>query len=194
MERAVQTLEPAYFDGIYAASSDPWRFASSAYELSKYALTLEALPRERYRKALEIGCSIGVLTQELASRCDSLLAVDASAAPLKAARRRCAGLKTVRFEQMFVPEQWPAGTFDLVLLSEVVYYLDAGDVRRLASNVTDATPPGADVVLVHWVGVTDYPLSGDEAANLFITATNGSCTLERSERHRRFRLDVLTRR
>ena len=59
MERAVQTLEPAYFDGIYAASGDPWRFASSAYELSKYALTLEALPRERYPQALEIGCSIG---------------------------------------------------------------------------------------------------------------------------------------
>ncbi len=64
MERAVQTLEPAYFDGIYAASGDPWRFASSAYELSKYALTLEALPRERYSHALEIGCSIGVLTQD----------------------------------------------------------------------------------------------------------------------------------
>ncbi len=48
MERAVQTLEPTYFDGIYATSPDPWRFASSAYELSKYALTLDALPRERY--------------------------------------------------------------------------------------------------------------------------------------------------
>ncbi|MFY9969162.1 MAG: SAM-dependent methyltransferase [Roseiarcus sp.] len=194
MERAVQTLEPTYFDGIYATSPDPWRFASSAYELSKYALTLDALPRERYPRALEIGCSIGVLTQELASRCDSILAVDAAAAPLRAAKRRCARLKTVRFEQMFVPEQWPAGTFDLILLSEVVYYLDEEDVRRLASNVADATPPGADIVLVHWIGGTDYPLSGDEAANLFIAAMNGSCTLERSERHRRFRLDVLTRR
>ncbi len=194
MERAVETLEPAYFDGIYAASPDPWRFASSAYELSKYALTLDALPRERYRRALEVGCSIGVLTQELALRCDSILAVDAASAPLKAAKRRCARLKSVRFAQLFVPEQWPAGTFDHILLSEVDYYLDADDVRRLASNVADATPPGADIVLVHWVGETDYPLSGDEAANLFIAAMNGSCTLERSERHRRFRLDVLTRR
>ena len=194
MERSVHTLEPGYFDNIYAASPDPWQFVSSAYELSKYALTLQALPRERYPRALEIGCSIGVLTHELASRCDSVLAVDAAAAPLKTARRRCARLKAVRFEQMFVPEQWPTGTFDLILLSEVVYYLDKEDVRRLASHVADATAPGADIVLVHWIGDTDYPLSGDEAANLFIAAMNGTCTVERSERHRRFRLDLLTRR
>jgi SAM-dependent methyltransferase len=193
VERAVQTLRPSYFDRIYATNPDPWRFASSAYELSKYALTLEALPAERYPRALEIGCSIGVLTQELASRCDSILAVDAAAAPLKAARRRCARLKAVRFEQMFVPKQWPAGTFDLVLLSEVVYYLDEKDLIRLATNVAGATPPAADIVLVHWIGDTDYPLSGDEAANLFIGAMDGSCSVERSERHRRFRLDVLTR-
>ena len=43
---------------------------------------------------------------------------------------------SVRFEQMFVPEQWPDGAFDLIVLSEVVYYLSREDVGRLASEST----------------------------------------------------------
>jgi hypothetical protein len=80
MSRADRTLEPAYFDNVYAADSDPWKFASSAYERDKYAATLAAFPKPRYASAFEIGCSIGVLTSALAPRCDALLAVDAAAA------------------------------------------------------------------------------------------------------------------
>ena len=62
------------------------------------------------------------------SRCDAIVAIDAARAPLVEARRRCADLPGVRFEQMFVPEQWPEGVFELILLSEVVYYLSREDV------------------------------------------------------------------
>jgi hypothetical protein len=117
------TLKPEYFDAVYSADPDPWNFADSPYEQAKYALTLNAMPKPRYRSALEVGCSIGVLTRSLASRCDVVVAIDAARAPLVEARRRCADLPGVRFEQMFVPEQWPDGLFELILLSEVVYYL-----------------------------------------------------------------------
>ena len=106
------------------------------YEQAKYTLTLNAMPKPRYRSALEVGCSIGVLTRLLASRCDAVLAIDAAQTPLVEARRRCADLPGVRFEQMFVPNQWPDGAFDLILLSEVVYYLSREDVGRLAASVT----------------------------------------------------------
>jgi SAM-dependent methyltransferase len=194
MNRAKKTLDPRYFDRIYAADPDPWRFASSAYEQDKYEVTLRALPRPRYVAGLEIGCSIGVLTQQLAVRCDGLLAVDAAASPLIEARRRCALLANVRFEQMFVPGQWPPGAFDLIVLSEVVYYLNAADVARLALRVGDALAPQADIILVHWTGATDYPLTGDEAAELFMERMGRSARILRRERHDRFRLDVLTRR
>ena len=127
------TLKPEYFDALYTADPDPWNFAASPYEQAKYTLTLNAMPKPRYRSALEVGCSIGVLTRSLASRCDAVVAIDAAPAPLVEARRRCADLPGVRFEQMFVPEQWPDGVFDLILLSEVVYYLsreDVGSPRR----------------------------------------------------------------
>ena len=187
------TLKPEYFDSIYTADPDPWNFADSPYEQGKYAITLNAMPKPRYRSALEVGCSIGVLTRSLALRCDAVVAIDAARTPLVEARRRCADLPGVRFEQMFVPEQWPDGVFELILLSEVVYYLSREDVGRLAARVTRSLPAGGSVLLVHWTGPTDYPLSGDEAVALFIERVGSTCVVERSDRYRRFRLDVLSR-
>jgi predicted TPR repeat methyltransferase len=150
------------------------------------------MPKPRYRSALEVGCSIGVLTRLLALHCDSLLAVDAAQTPLLEAKRRCADLPSVRFEQMFVPEQWPNDAFDLIVLSEVIYYLSRWDVGRLAGRVTESLAPGGAVILVHWIGSTDYPLSGDEAVVLFIERMGLTYVVDRSDRYCRFRLDVLS--
>ena len=193
MSQTRQTLKPEYFDALYTANPDPWNFAASPYERAKYTLTLNAMPKPRYRSALEVGCSIGVLTRSLASRCDAVVAIDAVPTPLVEARRRCADLPSVRFEQMFVPEQWPDGVFELILLSEVVYYLSPEDVSRLAARVTHSLPKGGSVILVHWTGPTDYPLIGDEAAALFIERIRSTCVVERADRYSQFRLDVLSR-
>ena len=185
------SLPTAYFDTLYARSPDPWSFESSPYEQAKYAATLAALPRPRYGRALEIGCSIGVLTERLAPRCDALIAMEPAAAALERARERCRGLAQVEFLQASVPDDWPEGTFDLILLSEVVYYLATSDVSRLAARVTGALRPGAHVELIHWVRETDYPLSGDEAAELFITATVDTLRLVTQQRTEDYRLDLL---
>jgi trans-aconitate methyltransferase len=187
------TLTPDHFDALYAADPDPWNFAASPYERAKYTLTLNAMPKPRYRSAFEVGCSIGVLTRLLASRCDALLAIDAAPTPLVEARRRCADLPNVRFEQMFVPEQWPGGAFDLILLSEVVYYLSREDVGRLATSVTRSLAPNGSAILVHWTGSTNYPLSGEEAVALFIKRMGPVCVVGRADRYAEFRLDVLSR-
>ena len=187
------TLKPEYFDALYTADPDPWDFAASPYERAKYTLTLNAMPKPRYRSALEVGCSIGVLTRSLASRCDAVVSIDAAQTPLAEARRRCADLPGVRFEQMFVPDEWPDGVFELVLLSEVIYYLSREDVGRLASRVTRSLSREGSVILVHWTGPTNYPLSGDEAATLFIERIQPTCVLKRGDRYRQFRLDVLSR-
>jgi trans-aconitate methyltransferase len=193
MSEPGQTLRPAYFDALYTADPDPWKFAASPYERDKYEITLEAMPKARYRSALEVGCSIAVLTRSLASRCDTLIAIDAAQAPLLEAKRRCADLPGVRFEHMFVPEQWPEGQFELILLSEVVYYLSRDDVGRLAAKVTNSLAKGGAVILVHWIGLTNYPLSGDEAAALFIERIGPTCVIKRGDRYSQFRLDVLSR-
>jgi SAM-dependent methyltransferase len=160
----------AYFDAMYDGDADPWDFETSAYEQRKYALTMASLPRLRYESVFEPGCSIGVLTELLAARCDRLLATDLVPAALHRARHRCAALGHVRFEQRAIPEEWPEATFDLVVLSEIAYYFDAPDLARVIALFMASTKRGAQVVGVHWRGETNYALRGDEAHKI-ITAT-----------------------
>lgn len=192
MTRSPETLPPGYFEALYQADPDPWCFAGSVYERGKYDATLAALPRPRYARALEVGCSIGVLTADLAARCDDLLAVDAAEMALATARRRCAGLPNLAFRRLWLPDEWPAETgFDLILLSEVLYYLVPADLVRLAARVQGALRPGGDVLLVHWTGETDYPLSGDAAADLFIASVGPAVGLMRQQRHAQYRINLL---
>lgn len=155
------SLSPDYFARMYREADDPWGFASRWYEQRKYALTLACLPDQRYGRALEIGCSIGVLTSALATRCDDLLAIDPSAAALERARTRVP--PAVRLQQGAVPGDWPPDRYDLVVLSEVGYYLMRPDLERLLDLVQRDLAPGGTVVACHWRHrVADYPLSGDE--------------------------------
>ena len=191
MTRHTASLPPGYFDERYAADPDPWNFAESSYERDKYAATLAALPRPRYAAALEIGCSIGVLTAALAPRCDTLVALDVAEAALDQARARCRDLPGVRLLKAQVPGDWPEGRFDLILLSEVVYYLDAGDVARLAGRVRRTQPTCGGVVQVHLNREAHFPLTGDEAADLFIRETRDRLAVDRQVRTEAYRLDVL---
>jgi len=161
-----------YFDSIYSANRDPWNFAMSPYERRKYEATLAALPRYRYVNAFEPGCSIGVLTEMLAPRCQRLLATDIVIGALLQAAERLKNFRHVRIEERAIPEEWPHGTFDLIVLSEIAYYFDEASLRGLMSRVVDSTLVGAHIVGVHWRGETDYPLTGDRVHEL-ISETPG---------------------
>lgn len=191
MTQKANSLETAYFDALYARDADPWNFARSDYERAKYGHTLRALHRPHYQSAVEVGCSIGILTAQLAPRCTSLLALDASERPLIQARDRCKSLPQVRFERARVPENWPDGTFDLLLFSEVLYYLSLADLQDVASCVSRSAAPAAHVLLVHWTGETNYPLSGDDATERFISAIAPSIHTLREEVTDAYRLAVL---
>jgi cyclopropane fatty-acyl-phospholipid synthase-like methyltransferase len=192
MSKFKETIPPAYFDDLYATDADPWRFATSAYERDKYEKTIAALPRSEYDRVLEVGCSIGVLTERLASRCQILISVDVSETALEAARKHCAHLQKVSFQRAAVPSDWPDGDFDLILLSEVVYYLDIHDVDRLVDRVLSSIKPGGEVLLVHWLGETHYPLTGDEASDHFIARLGDRMKITKQSRRTQYRLDLLT--
>ena len=156
------TVPPGYFDEMYAGSPDPWGFRHRWYELRKRAVTMAALPLPRYARAFEPGCSVGVLTAELALRCDSLVAGDPSEAAVVATRAAVAGHSHVDVRQMCVPGDWPEGTFDLVVLSEVGYYLDGADLATLLERCLTSLRGGATLLACHWRHVVvDYPSTGD---------------------------------
>ena len=192
--RARDSLPPSYFEALYTEHADPWRFASSPYERAKYAATLEALPRQHYAHALEVGCSIGVLTGQLAAHCASLLAVDVVDAALHEAASRCAHLDGVTIRRLHVPDETPAGRFDLIVLSEVVYYWNAEDIARVADLIQRILLPDGDLVLVHWLGETDYPLSGDDAATALLAAVAPFTAPLLARRTGQYRLDLVRRR
>ena len=170
MTRRSETMSADIFDRLFSAEDDPWRFRSSAYEADKYAATLEALTRSRYARALEVGCAIGVFTARLGPRCDRLLAIDGSSVALKAARIACADQPHILVEQRLVPAAFPPGWFDLIVLSEVLYYLTPADLMAVATCCATAQPDGGEVVLCHWLGETDYPQTGLEATERFVEA------------------------
>lgn len=176
------TLPPAYFDDLYAGSEDPWGFTDRWYERRKRALTLALLPDERYRSAYEPGCSIGVLTRELAGRCDRLLATDVASAAVDAARARCADLSQVTVARAALPNDWPEQHVELVVLSEIGYYFAQPEAQEVADR---AFGSARTVVAVHWRHpVGDYPLGGDDVhAILAVTAARhgferGVCYLD----------------
>ena len=144
-----------HFDELHAAAEDPWQVMTSWYERRKRALTMAALPRVSYRSAFEPGCSIGALSELLAERCDELLALDAAPAAVERCRERTAGLPHVRVELGRLPHDCPPGPFDLVVLSEVAYYLDPDDVGETVDRCTAALEPGGHLVAVHWREVAD---------------------------------------
>ena len=193
MSRARRSLPPAYFERLYAENPDPWGFAGSDYERAKYEATLAALPRQRYRRALEVGCSIGVLTAALAGRCADLLAVDVAERALAQARTRCRDLPQVRFARSRLPDDASAGGFDLIVLSEVVYYWDARDVGRMGACLKQALLPGGHLLLVHWLGETDYPLSGDDAVQRLLETVAPFTAGLLASRRDLYRLDLLQR-
>jgi len=146
------------FDAVHTGSDDPWRYTTSWYEHRKRALTLAALPGLNYAAGLEIGCSIGTLSVELAQRCGSFLAVDASSAALAHAARRLEHLPAARTRHLTVPQDWPDGRFDLIVVSEVGYYLAPGELAELFERVEAALLPGGTLALCHW----RHPISGWE--------------------------------
>lgn len=192
--RRERSIDSDWFEQLYREKGDPWAFENSPYEKAKYDHTLSALPRARFAKALEVGCANGVLTERLAPRCDELLAVDVSDTALAAARRRCSDLPQVRFENMRLPKDVPAGSFDLVLLSEVIYYWDSDDLTRAAAFLRDAVRSGGHVLLVHWTGDTDYPKSGDEAVSELHALLGEAIVVIEEQRRPEYRLDLWRRR
>ncbi len=157
------TLRADYFDAIYASAADPWGFEDRWYEQRKYAISLAQLPAARYRRAFEPGCSVGVLTQMLARRCDALLACDIAEAAVRTAAERTRELPHVRVEQRDIAGQWPSGRFDLIVFSEILYYLGHHDLEQVLENAAAALEPEGTLLAVHWRhAVTDYPRSGDD--------------------------------
>ena len=167
-----ERLGREYFEELYAGSEDPWSFETSEYERNKYERTISALGERRFHRALEAGASIGVFTRMLADRCDELLAVDVSERAVAAASERLSGQGHVRVERRTLPEEMPAGPFDLIVASEVLYYFPGEEMLAVLRGFERELAPGGALLAVHWRRETKtYPLQGDQVHELLAQNT-----------------------
>ena len=191
MKNKDQSLSEQYFDKVYDINTDPWNFETSAYEKEKYAVTMQALEKKIYQNVFEAGCSIGVLSEMLAKRSGNLLAVDASETPLKKARQRLLNYPNVVIGKMNIPAEFITTPYDLIVLSEVAYYLNDADLQILRKKTLLQLKTGGQLLMVHWTPfVHDYPQTGDRVHEYFLELTSSTLKHLLHQRYQTYRLDL----
>lgn len=143
-------MSPADFETLYRTDPDPWGYETSEYEREKYAATLAACGPGPFARALELGSSIGVFSELLAPRCRSLTTLDSAPSAVAAARKRLAAHPQATALLGSIPDAIPSGSYDLVLASEILYYLEPEALSGTLEALEQRMAPGARLVAVHW--------------------------------------------
>jgi 2-polyprenyl-3-methyl-5-hydroxy-6-metoxy-1,4-benzoquinol methylase len=186
-----KSLTTDFFEDLYKVNPDPWQFETSEYEVQKYAVTLNALPHALYQSGFEIGGSIGILTEKLAQRCQSLLSVDVSKIAQDQARQRCQHFPNIDFRMMSVPQEFPNEYFDLIILSEVGYYWSWEDLSKAQTLILEHLQSQGHLLLVHWiVDAKELPLTGNEVHDSFLKLVPHRLNHLKSLSAEKYRLDL----
>lgn len=152
-----------YFDEIYADKDDPWGYEQRWYEQRKRQICLSVLLKPHYQQALEIGCSNGVFSEALAARCDQLLCLDGHAKAVNLAQQRLATYSHIEVQQAWVPTQLPKHSFDLIIVSEILYYLDMAALYELMTWLNQHLTQGGTLLCCHWRhSIAGFELDGNQ--------------------------------
>ena len=138
-----------YFENVYKQSSDPYDYETSSFNHRKYERTIEVLEHRRYHRVLEAGCSIGTFTAMLAPLCDEVLATDISEKAVITARERLADFPHVCVEQRTLPEETPKGPFDLIVASDILYYMPRDVILATLRRFEEVLAPGGALLAFH---------------------------------------------
>ncbi|MDB6142104.1 MAG: NodS [Pseudomonas sp.] len=157
------SVDEGYFEQLFDGNDDPWAFKQRWYEQRKRDLTLAALPRKHYAAIFEPGCANGELSAALAPRCDRLLCCDTSHVAVDLARQRLQPYDHAQVFHARLPQDWPEGSFDLIVLSELGYYLDADDLKVLIERALSSLSANGELIAVHWCPVIEgCPLNAEQ--------------------------------
>jgi SAM-dependent methyltransferase len=188
----IDTTSQAFFENMYRSDADPWDFASSRYERERYEILLRVLEGKRYRHAFEPGCSVGVLTHELAAICARVDAIDISPTAVKLAQARCRECPNAYIVCDSLSHPIAEEMFDLVVFSEIGYYFEERALRDIVQRLVARMEPEGIMLASHWLGSSpDHVLSGDRVHQ--IIGELGGLNLLRGARYTDFRLDCWSR-
>jgi 2-polyprenyl-3-methyl-5-hydroxy-6-metoxy-1,4-benzoquinol methylase len=117
-----------HFEELYQKKNDPWNYENYEFEKEKYQKTLEAIPSD-VQTIWEIGCSEGLFTKLLLSKGKEVFGVDISETALLRAKDRLKDYGSkIHLQKLDITREDIEGTFDLILASEILYYLGGKNV------------------------------------------------------------------
>lgn len=163
-------MRPGFFDHFFD-EGDPFGFDRNPEERLKFARTLEVCGAGPLGRVLELGCAVGSFTEALAPRASDVLALDVSQAAVDQVALRLRDHPNVRTKAMDIPAEFPDETFDLVVASDVLYYLPVEDLRRCVDRIEASLADGGAFVAVHYVPRMGSVLNGDEAHDIVTSHT-----------------------
>ncbi len=149
-----RTFVRGYFEHIYR-SEDPYEIARDPVEQEKRDRTIAAVDGLHFARALEIGGGEGLLAERLAAQCDDLLMIDLSQRALDRAQTRLHSLTNVRARQLDIVAEPLPGSFDLVVCSEVLIYVQLSEFDDAVEKILGALEPGGHLLLVHSRSIHD---------------------------------------
>lgn len=183
----MKPIDPEGFEKKFRNNIDPWDYTTSPFERYKRGVLLRACGCRTYGRGLELACAIGETTRRLARRCLRLMAVDSSATAVAEARRRLRGFQNVTIRQAVLPGETPRGAFDLIVASEIAYYLDPRELSDLLARLKSALAPAGRIVFLNHIRQFDdasqLPALAQRRLYLDLSAT---MRVEFHERHGRF--------
>ncbi len=163
-------MRRGFFDHFFD-EGDPFGFDIHPEERLKFRRTLEVCGDAARGRVLELGCAVGSFTELLAPQASDVLAVDVSPAAVAQVRRRMESHPHVAARAMQVPADYPDGPFDLVVASDVLYYLSVAVLRRCVARIEASLSEGGAFVSVHYVPRMGSVLDGDEAHDVITAST-----------------------
>lgn len=145
----VKPIDLDGFERLFQGAVDPWHYRTSRFEAHKRRDLLEACGSGMRGRGLELACAIGETSRRLAARCLTLVATDGAPTALAEARRLTGAGSRIAYRQGVLPRDVPRGLFDLVVVSEIAYYLGPRDLAELADRLVRALAPGGRIVVLH---------------------------------------------
>ena len=127
---------------------DAWGYENSEAHQNRFDSLLRILPDQVFDTAIELGCAEGHFTEKLARRCKRVIACDLSQRALARARKRLPGL-AVDWRQCDIRAGIPAEDPDLLIFSDVLYYLSPKEISEVIRDCSRKTRPGALLVFAN---------------------------------------------
>ena len=176
-----ESYSESYFDTLYRGNTDPWQYQTRWYEKRKRDMCLAVLPQSQYKHGIELGCGNGVLSELLARRCQALVSLDGNHQAVQLAKARLAELSHVKVIQGVIPVKLftlkaglleayslardtpvMAAPFDLIVISEILYYLSPTDIDIVIAWIQQNLAIGGTLLCCHWrYAIEGFAMTGE---------------------------------